>query len=549
MSTSSVPTPQTYNLADLFEYAVDMAGDREFLIADEKRATYKEVEKRSNRLAHYLSAQGIGAGDHVGIYALNCMEWVEAMYAIFKIRAVFININYRYVAKELSHLFQDSDIKALIYHRDFGERLPEPMKSAPALKHFIVIEDGSETSYVPQAVSYEDALAAHSEERDFAPRSSDDRYILFTGGTTGLPKGVIWRHEDVFFALGGGIDPSTGKRVTSPEELTLEASKQDNAMVFLNPAPLMHGACQWGVIGGALALRKIILISQFDAENIWRLVEQEQVLGLMITGDAMGRPLADFLETHPDKYKLDSLLVLTSTAAVFSSSLKKLFLTQLPNLMILDGVGASESGSTGMTLVGAEDINSLAPKSGGLTINAGVDTVVLDDALKVIPAGDTRIGKLARCGNIPIGYHKDAVKTAETFVVASDGKRYSIPGDFARMTEDGKITLLGRGSVCINSGGMKIFPEEVEQVLRGHPHVFDAVVVGVPSERWGEQVGAVVQLRAGQKLSLDDLQAHCAEHLASFKAPRKMVLIEKMQRSPSGKPDYPWAAKQFTDVS
>lgn len=549
VNMSAIKAPTTYNLADLFEFAVDQFAEQEFLVADDKRATYLELEKRSNRLAHYLKSQGFGAGDHIGIYALNCMEWVEAMYAILKIRAVFININYRYVAKELVYLFKDSDTKAVIYHRAFGERLQETLKEVPDIKFLIEVEDGSEATRLSQAVVYEEALATQSDERDFEPRSSDDRYILFTGGTTGLPKGVEWRHEDVFFALGGGIDAATGERVSNPAELTLKAKEQGGFGVFLNPAPLMHGACQWGLIGGAMTLRKIVLVSKFDADQIWHLVGREGVNGLIITGDAMARPLVDALDENAGRYKLDSLFILTSTAAVFSLALKKGFLSHLPQLMIIDGVGASESGSIGMTTVNAEDAKDLAPKSGGLVVKAGPDTAVLDDDFKPITPGDGRIGKLARCGHIPVGYYKNPEKTAETFVVAADGKRYSIPGDFARIDTEGQITLLGRGSVCINSGGMKIFPEEVEQVVKGHPAIFDATVVGIPSTRWGEQVAVVVQLRPKQTLDLESLQEHCRSHIARFKVPRVMTEVERIVRSPSGKPDYRWAGTCFKDAS
>lgn len=549
MSAAEQSLPVTYNLADLFEFAVDQFGEREFIVADDKRATYLDLERRSNRLAHHLSRQGVGPGDHVGIYAFNCMEWVEAMYAILKIRAVFININYRYVHRELLHLFRESDIKALIYHRSLGDRLTSVAGEIPNLKHFLEIDDADDVPRLEVATAYEDALAAESDTRDFEPRSSDDHYILFTGGTTGLPKGVVWRHEDVFFALGGGIDATSGERVSSPSELILKAREKGGEGVFLNPAPLMHGACQWGVMGGALSLRKVILVRQFDADEIWQLVGREQVNALMITGDAMGRPLADLLAEKGDSYSLDSLFMLASTAAVFSPAVVRVFMEHLPKMIILDGVGASESGSTGMATLSDGDTKGLAHKSGGLKIRAGRDTAVLDDDLKPMAPGDDRIGRLARRGNIPVGYYKDPKKTAETFMVAADGHRYAVPGDFAKLDSEGNITLLGRGSICINSGGMKIYPEEVEQVVKGHPAVYDAVVVGIPSTRWGEQVAAVVQLRDKQTLDLEALQEHCRAHLARFKVPRSMTEVDQVLRSPSGKPDYRWAAECFSGAS
>lgn len=540
----------TYNLVDMFEFAVDSFGDTEFIVADDKRATYHELEQRANALAHYLTSIGIVPGDHVGIYAKNCLEWVESMFAIFKLRAVFININYRYVDKELLHVFNDSDIKALIYHQGFSEHVQRVANKIPKLQDYIVIKDDSaiDIGRVTNAVEYEEALSAHSTKRDFGPRSGDDHYLLFTGGTTGLPKAVVWRHEDVFFALGGGVDPTTGHRVSNPKELVLKAKDNDGG-AFLNPAPLMHGACQWGVIGGAYNRRKSILVSQFDADTIWHLVGREKVNGLMITGDAMARPLADLLKEKQSDYSLDSLFLLASTAATFSISIKREFLKYLPQLIILDGVGASESGSTGMTSVTAKDTEHLVSKSGGLTVKPVANSVVLDESLAVIAAGDDRVGKLARTGNIPLGYYKDPKKSAEVFVFAADGKRYAMPGDYAKMEPDGSITLLGRGSACINSGGMKIYPEEVEQAVKAHADVFDAIVVGVKDEQWGETVAVALQTRPKRDLTLSALQAHCREHLAGYKIPRLLKIVPDVVRSPSGKPDYRWARDCFNNES
>ena len=530
-----------FNLADIFEIAVDAFADREMLVVDGRRASFAELEARANRLAHHLASQGVGPGDHVGIYAYNSMEWVETMLAAIKLRALWVNINYRYVAKELSYLFALSDIKALVVQRQFVPMLSAARDSLSLLKHCLLVEDGSPATAENSAADaeYEASLAEHSPLRDFGPRSGDDRYILFTGGTTGMPKGVVWRHEDVFYALGGGVDAVTGEWLSTPGEIVQRAVDQPQ-ISFMNCAPLMHGACQWGILNGAYNGRKSILISKFDPEGVWELMEKETVNGLMITGDAMGRPLIETLEANPGRWNTDSLFLLTSTAAVFSPVVKEKFLSYFPNLLLMDGIGASETGSTGMTQVSKEDFGS---SRGGLTVRAGPDTAVLDEQLRPMEPGTGEIGKLARYGNIPLGYYRDEKKTAEVFVVGADERRYAIAGDFARLEEDGSITLLGRGSACINSGGMKIFPEEVEQVVKAHPDIFDAIVVGVPDERWGSRVAAVVQPRAGSKPSLESVQTHCREQLASFKLPREIHLVEQVVRSPSGKPDYPWAER------
>jgi acyl-CoA synthetase (AMP-forming)/AMP-acid ligase II len=518
-----------YNLADLFEAAVDAFGAREYLVAEGKRRTYAEMDARANRLAHHLADQGVGPGDHVGIYAYNCAEWVETLWAVFKLRAVWININYRYVEGELAYIFENADLKALVHQREFGPRVDAVRKHLPLLRHTLVMEDG-----------YEDALAAQSPERDFAPRSGDDVYILYTGGTTGMPKGVVWRHEDVFFALGGGINPVDNTRVDRPEGM-VEKGLAGGPITSLPIAPLMHGATQWAVMGGSFVGNKIVLVAKFDPLEVWHLVQEEKVNLVMITGDAMARPLIEVAEQHGDDYDLSSLVAVSSTAAVFSPSVKDQYFARFPNLVLTDAIGASESGANGYVLV---QPGNTAMK-GGPTVTAVRDTVVLDENLQPVEAGSGVIGKVARKGNIPLRYLKDEQKTAETFVV-SGGVRYAIPGDFATVEADGTITLLGRGSQSVNSGGEKIFPEEVEAAVKSHPAVYDVVVVGVHDERWGQRVAAVVELRSDAAATLEEIQAHCRTKIAGYKVPRELHVVERIQRSPSGKPDYPWA-KQIVE--
>ncbi|MGE4607906.1 MAG: AMP-binding protein, partial [Myxococcota bacterium] len=333
-----------FNLADLFENAVDAFADRECIVAEGQRRTYAEMDARANRLAHHLATSGIGPGDHVGIYAYNSVEWVESLWAVFKLRAIWININFRYVEDELRYLFHNADLDALIYQRQFAPRVAALRAEIPKLRHTIVIEDGSGADLARvDSAEYEAALAGESAERDFAPRSADDRYMLYTGGTTGMPKGVVWRHEDVFFALGGGIDQVDGGRVERAEEMVAKGQGVPQA-VFLPIAPLMHGATQWSVIGGSLVGRKNVLVAKFDPDEVWRLVGREKIGGVMITGDAMGRPLVEALNDGIANYDLSSLGAIFSSAAVFSPVVKDEFFEHLPKLVITDSIGSSESG-------------------------------------------------------------------------------------------------------------------------------------------------------------------------------------------------------------
>jgi 3-oxocholest-4-en-26-oate---CoA ligase len=517
-----------FNLADLFENSVDHFGAREYLVAGDQRRTYAEMDARANRLAHHLAAEGIGPGDHVGIYGVNSAAWIETLWAVFKLRAVWININYRYVEDELAYLFGNAHLKALVHDAAFTERVDGVLTSLPGLSHRLVIGG-----------DFEDALAAQSPERDFGPRSGDDRYILYTGGTTGMPKGVVWRHADVLFALGGGIDLLTGKEAEAPQDLVERGKALGLQLTFLPIAPLMHGATQWAVMGQSFVGHKVVLVPHFDPHQVWRLVEEERVNAIMITGDAMGRPLIEALDDEPSKSRdLSSIVSLSSTAAVFSPSVKDQFLDRFPNLVMTDAVGSSEGGANGIVVVEP----GRTAMRGGPTVTPVSGTTVLDDELRPIEPGSGTIGRVARSGYIPIEYLGDPDKTAETFLEV-DGTRYVIPGDLATVEADGSLTLLGRGSQSINSGGEKVFPEEVEAAVKSHPAVYDALVVGVPDERWGQRVAAVVQPRPGTAPSLDSVQQHCRARIAGYKVPRELHIVPEVQRSPSGKPDYPWAQR------
>jgi acyl-CoA synthetase (AMP-forming)/AMP-acid ligase II len=527
-----------FNLADLFEAAVDAFGEREYLVAGDARRTYAETEARANRLAHHLAAQGVGPGDHVGIYALNSAAWVETAWAVFKLRAVWININYRYVEDELRYLFSNADLVALVHQRQFSPSVAALLPDLPTLHHVIVVEDGSEEP-LPHSdvVGYEEAMASGSPERDFGRRSGDDLYVLYTGGTTGMPKGVVWPHRNVFFALGGGIDALTGVRAERPEQMVEKGLAAGGQLSFLPIAPLMHGASQWAVMGQSFVGNRIALMAKFDPLDAWRTVERERINMVMITGDAMGKPMIEALDEPGVEYDLSSLIGITSTAALFSPAVKDEFFRHFPNLVMTDAIGSSEAGNNGISMIRP---GGTAMRSGP-TVSSTGGTVVFDENLELVKPGSGVIGKIARRGDIPIGYYNDPVKTAEVFVMVDD-TRYVMPGDFATVEADGAVTLLGRGSICINSGGEKIFPEEVEAVVRSHPDVMDAIVVGAPDERFGQRVAAIVEARPGRDApTLEAVQEHCRRHVAGYKVPRQLHTVPRIERSPSGKPDYPWA--------
>lgn len=514
------------------------------LICGERSVTFAELESRSNRLAHHLTAHGIGPRDHVAMYSYNSIEYVEAMLAAYKVRAVPINVNYRYVEDELAYLFDNADVVAVVYQAQFAARIAAVRDRLPLLRHLVEVDDGtprsSENVTQTGAVAYEAALAAEPSERDFEPRADDDLYVLYTGGTTGLPKGVMWRQEDVWRTLGGGIDFMTGVRVEDEYALAA-AAKEAPPSMGLVLAPLMHGAAQWATLGGLFRGVTNVLLTKFDPYDVWAAVERYKIAVVTITGDAMARPL---IEAFKDRnYDTSALVAISSTAAVFSPVVKDQLFDLLPGVVISEAVGSSESGFNGMRLV---ERGATANPTGLINVPMGPDTVVISDNDHPVAPGE--VGRLARGGNVPLGYYKDPEKTAVTFIEV-DGRRLSVPGDLARLEDDGTMTLLGRGSQCINSGGEKIYPEEVEATIKAHPKVFDVLVLGVADARWGQQVAAVVEPRHGETPTLDELIEHCRTRLAGYKVPRQLHLVDEVPRQPSGKPDYQRAREVAEEIS
>ncbi|MDA3628396.1 acyl-CoA synthetase [Saccharopolyspora sp. WRP15-2] len=519
-----------YNIADLFEHAVDLVPDRVAVICGERRFTFAQLDERANQLAHHYTARGLGRGSHIGIYSRNGIEALEAMLAAYKIRAVPININYRYVPAELRYIFDNADLAALVHERRYSDNVAQIRPEFPGLREVLVIEDGTDLEH--DGTEYESALSGQSGERDFPERSADDLYLLYTGGTTGMPKGVMWRHEDVWRVLGGGIDFMTGEAMQD-EWQQARAGADSGGLVRLPAAPFIHGAAQWASFGNLFACSAVVFVPQFDAHEVWRTIEREKVHVLAIVGDAMARPL---IEAYRDgDYDASSLLAISSSAALFSPSVQRQYLDELPNVVITDSIGSSETGFSGIGVVSRD-----TEQSGGPRVNADASTRVIRDDGTFAEVGE--VGWLARSGHVPLGYYKDEVKSRKVFVEI-DGTRYVVPGDYARIEDDGTVTMLGRGSVSINTGGEKVFPEEVEAALKSHPDVFDVLVVGVPDERLGQRVAAVVQPRPGAVARLADIDAHARERIAGYKVPRSLWLVDEITRSPSGKPDYTWAKK------
>ena len=526
-----------FNIADLFESLADAIGDRVAVVCGDRRLTYAALDERANRLAHALLARGVSPGDHVGLHLYNSTEFLEGMLAAFKIRAVPININYRYVDEELHYLFHNADLVALIHQREFSPRIAAVSARVPTLKTFVVVEDGSEAKLEIGALPYEKTLADSSPNRGFSQRSGDDKYIIYTGGTTGMPRGVIWRHEDVFFAGLQGGNPG-GPPIETPEELATNAIERTEPMTMFPCAPFIHGAAQWAALIGLFGGGKVVLAPgrSFPPKLACWLIGKESVNTMTLVGDAMARPLVDALREPGASYDTSALMVIASAGAILSDSVKEDLQTLLPNTMVLNSFGATETGHQGTAFPGGDP-----GKPGQPSFFMDGSNTVLGDDLKPIAPGSGIVGKLARRGRLPIGYYKDEAKTAATFLTI-DGERWVIPGDLATIDEGGAITVFGRGAVCINSGGEKVFPEEVEVALKAHPGILDAVVVGIPDERWGQRVAAIVQLRLGvPEMTLSAIDVHCRTRIAGYKVPRALRVVDEIVRHPSGKPDYRWA--------
>jgi 3-oxocholest-4-en-26-oate---CoA ligase len=534
-----------FNLADLFERVADAVPERVAVVCAADRRTYAQLDERSTRLAHVLAGRGASPGTHVGLYMRNSIEHLEAMFACYKLRAVPINVNYRYVDDELAYLLGDADAVGIVHDAGVGDRAERVARRCPAIRFVLDVDDVSFTAEV------EGAPAA----RDLGPRSPDDHYVLYTGGTTGMPKGVLWRHEDIFFGAMGGGNPG-GPPIERPDDIVAsvidnpaqrltpflpEGEERPEQFVSLALGPLMHASGQWSAIGTLLGGGRIVLYDRLhvDMEHVLDLVEREHVNAMNLVGDASARPLLATLAEHHGRWDTSSLRLLGSGGSILSGDAKEALMAELSSVLaIVEGIGSSESPAQAVAVT--TRTGATAP-SRSLTFAAKAETIVVDDDLRPVPRGSGVVGRLATRGRVPLGYYKDPDRSARTFVEI-DGVRWSLPGDMATIDADGTVHLLGRGSLCINTGGEKVYPEEVEAVLKGHPAVADAVVVGTPDAELGQRVVAIVEASPGAATpDLAALQQHCRAYLAGYKVPRASHVVDSVVRTAAGKADYAWA--------
>jgi acyl-CoA synthetase (AMP-forming)/AMP-acid ligase II len=534
-----------FNLADLFERVADAVPERVAVVCGPDRRTYAQLDERSTRLAHVVAARGAATGSHVALYMRNSIEHLEAMFACYKLRAVPINVNYRYVDDELAYLLDDADAVGIIADGGVLERATRVASRCRKVGFILDVDNAT----------FDAEVGAASAVRDLGPRSPDDRYVLYTGGTTGMPKGVMWRSEDIFFGAMGGGNPG-GPAIGRPEDIVVsvienpaqrlkpflpEGERGPAQFVSLALGPLMHASGQWSAIGTLLGGGKVVLYDRphVDMEHVLDLVAGEGVNAMNLVGDASARPLLSTLAAHAQRWDTSSLRLLGSGGSILSGDAKEALMTAIPSVLaIVEGIGSSESPAQAVAVTTRAGV--VAP-SRSLTFAAKAETMVVDDDLRPVTRGSGVVGRLATRGRVPLGYYKDPDRSARTFVEI-DGERWSLPGDMATIDSDGTVHLLGRGSLCINTGGEKVYPEEVEAVLKGHPAVADAVVVGAPDEKFGQRVVAIVETVSGSVApTLATLQEHCRSQLAGYKVPRATFIVDSVVRSAAGKADYVWA--------
>jgi 3-oxocholest-4-en-26-oate---CoA ligase len=545
---------EEFNLGQVQEKVAAAIPDRECIVWQDRRLTYADVTDRSRRLASFLHRHGLGlhteraalAGhqsgqDHLGLYLYNGNQYLEGMLGAYKARVAPFNVNYRYVEEELRYLLGDAKARGLIYQAAFAPILEGVLADLRDLELLIQVADESGNELLPGAVDYEAALASSPAELPPVNPSPDDLYILYTGGTTGMPKGVLWRQHDIFRAAMGGRTYGTWELIESSEHLVKRILPTPDVRVMSVP-PLMHGAAQWASFYYMTMGATLVFPSNtrsVDPVDVWQTVERERVIGLSVVGDAMARPLIEELERG--SYDTSSFLAFGSGGAMLSEGMKARILAKLPNIVVSDVAGASETGAQ----MGTNSVSGSV--STGRFLPGPGATVVSEDLSLELEPGEDVVGWLAQKGAVPLGYLGDAEKTARTFPVI-DGVRYSVPGDRARYLGNGEIELLGRDSVTINSGGEKIFAEEVEQAIIRHPAVADVVVAGRPSERWGQEVVAIVQVADGATVTADDLLEEAGRHVARYKLPKAIAFLPHIVRSPSGKADYRWAKERALEA-
>ena len=523
-----------FNYASIWEIAADNVPDNEALVHGDRRITWRDFDRRADGVARALLDAGAQHQDKVAQYLYNAPEYMESMFACFKAGLVPVNTNYRYADDELVYLWDNADAVAVVFHGSFSQRIEGIRDRVPGVKTWLWVDDG-EGPCPEWATPYEDA-AATATERVVAPwgRGDDDILMMYTGGTTGMPKGVMWRQDSLIRAVVGATDPFYREEADEDHYRRIREEKVLAPGLRMIPGcPLMHGTGQFTammtLVGGGTVVtmtsRHLDIIEILDA------VEREKINMLVIVGDAFAKPILKQLDEHPGRWDLSSLIVMTSSGVMWSQPVKEALLVHNPGMMLIDAFSSSEAIGLG------QSVSTAGGSSGTAKFSLGDTSRVITDDGRDVEPGSGEIGRVAVKGYTPIGYYKDPEKSAKTFVLI-DGETYSIPGDYAQVEADGTLTLLGRGSVCINTGGEKVFPEEVEEALKTHPAVLDAVTVGLPDDRFGEAITSVVELRPGQSADEDELIDHVKGRLAHYKAPKKVVLIDTIGRAPNGKVDY-----------
>jgi len=521
----------SFNFADLLDIVTAAVPERTAMVCGREMVTYGELKDRVDRIAAALNTRGVCPGDRIGLQLINGLEYIEGFFGACALGAVPFNVNYRYGAGELAYLYDNAGMKALLFNTQGADAVTQGLAEAE-VSDVVLLEVGGSTL----GLNYREIVAQDNVLGE-VNRSDEDLIIIYTGGTTGYPKGVMWPHKHLFFGAlgGGGFFHATGP-VKTPEALASRVL-EGMQLVTMPVAPLMHGAALWTTLVALFAGQKVVLLDvPFSGEAVFDAVQAEAVNIISIVGDAMALPMLDALNTNPDRWALGTLVHIGSGGAVFSDHLQARFREILPTAQVVSSLGATETGNMGQ--------GELETHDGIMRYQARDDiAVVVDGRLAV--AGEE--GIIARTGYLPTGYFGDEEKTRETFIEV-DGQAYVLGGDAARVEHDGSITVLGRGSMCINTGGEKVYPEEVEVCLKTHVSVRDVLVVGISHERWGQQVAAVVSLHSGADESEEALQDFVRKTLAGYKVPRLIALVPEVSRSVVGKPDYAWAKAQFESL-
>ncbi len=531
-----------WNFAELWERIADRFPDADAQVQGDVRFTWKEFDGRADALARHLLDGGAVHQDKVALYVYNSPEYMEGAFAAYKAGLVPVNTNYRYLDDELAYLWDNADAIAVVFHSDFTERVDAVRARLPKVRHWLWVDnDGTER---PEwAESYEDVVNVPTGRTE-APwgRSGDDITMIYTGGTTGMPKGVMWRQDDLIRAVHGVANATF---LQDPEEVGIDTpvdTLPGPGAPGLPACPLMHGTGWYTANLYLTAAGTLVLLESphFDVEELLDTVQREKVGAMTIVGDAFAKPIIRALDAEPDRWDISSVVLITSSGVMWSNEGKEGLLRHNPGMLLLDSFSSSEAIGMGSSVsaAGAED------RTAHFSLGSAVK--VFSDAGEEVQPGSGERGRVAIPGHVPLGYYKDPEKSAATFIERG-GKRYSIPGDYATVEADGTITLLGRGSVCINTGGEKVFPEEVEEALKTHSLVHDAVVVGVPDEKFGEAITGVVELAPDATVAPEELVAHVKERLAHYKAPKNVLFVDTVGRAPNGKVDYKRAKQLALD--